>query len=132
MVLKKRGKLKAKNKENDRLKARERQRKKMIRTRFGQKPKKHAKKGVGSCIFAVAAAVLLVLLISNSFSAKGQVGFWVGIAGLLNLWIAIKGCSYGVKGFRERDKNYITCKIGVGVNAALIVCMCGIFIRGLF
>lgn len=132
MVLKKRGKLTAKNRENEKLKAREKQRKKMIRTRFGQKPKKHAKKGIGACIFAAAAAVLFVFLISNSFSAKGQVGMLVGIAGFLDLWIAGKGCSYAIKGFRERDKNYITCKIGVGINAALIVLMCGIFIRGLF
>ena len=33
---------------------------------------------------------------------------------------------------KERDKNYITCKVGIGISAALILGMCGIFVRGLF
>ena len=38
----------------------------------------------------------------------------------------------GVRGFRERDKNYITCKVGIGANAAFLLGLTAIFIRGLF
>lgn len=132
MILKRQGKQTVEDKEKELLKAREKQRKKMIRTRFGQKPKKHAKKGIESCMMAVLGLLLFVLLISRSFSVKGQVSILSGLAGIMVLAIAIRGVSYAMKGFRERDKNYITCKIGVGGNGLLLFCMCAIFIRGLF
>ena len=42
------------------------------------------------------------------------------------------GLLLGVRGFRERDKNYITCKVGIGANAAFLLGLTAIFIRGLF
>ena len=41
------------------------------------------------------------------------------------------GVITGFRGFKERDKNYVTCKIGVACNLAILACFVGIFIRGL-
>lgn len=113
-------------------KEREKQRKKMIRTRYGQKQKKHARKGVQSCLLAAVAAVFLTLMIFGSFSEKGNVGAFTGIVAVVTLIIAWRGLAYAMRGFKERDKNYITCKVGAVCNSILLLCMCGIFIRGLF
>lgn len=53
-------------------KERERRRRKLIRTKYGQKPLKHARKGVQSCILAGIVVFLLVLMVSTSFAAKGR------------------------------------------------------------
>lgn len=114
-----------------RAKEREKRRKKMVRTKYGQAPLRHAKKGIKSCIYAFFALFFLFLMISTAFVENGQVSVLMGIAGYLILALAIAGTVNGVHGLKERDKNYITCKIGLGCNVAVLVCMFGIFVRGL-
>ena len=67
--------------EEDRAKAlikeREKRRKKMIRTKYGQAPLKHAKKGVYSCIYAVVVFLLLLLMMIHSYISKGEVGLLI-------------------------------------------------------
>ena len=112
-------------------KERENRRKKMIRTKYGQTPKRHAKKGIKSCIYAIFSMFFLFLLISSAFVENGQVGVLLGVAGFLVLGLAIAGTINAVHGLKERDKNYITCKIGLGCNAVVLLCMFAIFVRGL-
>jgi len=45
--------------------------------------------------------------------------------------LTIIGLIVGIKGFRERDKNYVTCKLGVGINGILLLTLAGLFIRGI-
>ena len=112
-------------------KEREKRRKKMIRTKYGQAPRRHAKKGIKACIYAFFSMFFLFLMIAASFVENGQVGVLMGIAGFLILALAVAGTYNSVHGFKERDKNYITCKIGLGCNAAVLLCMFAIFVRGL-
>jgi len=112
-------------------KEREKRRKKMIRTKYGQAPRRHAKKGIKSCIYAFFSMFFLFLLISSAFVENGQVGILMGIAGFLILALAGAGTYNAFYGFKERDKNYITCKIGLGCNATVLLCMFAIFVRGL-
>ena len=53
--------------EEDRAKAiaktREKQRKKMIKTKYGQAPLRHSKKGIYSCFYGVVVFILLVLML---------------------------------------------------------------------
>lgn len=129
-------KRKTKNTEEAKAKAlareREMRRKKMIRTKYGQAPLRHARKGVKSCLFAGAALFLLVLMLATSFASKGAVGVLLGFAGIVTVILVVAGLVTGIRGFKERDKNYITCKVGTGVNLLMLLCMCAIFIRGLF
>ena len=119
------------DRERELAKARAKQRKKLIKTKYGQRQKKHAKKGIQSCLLAAVSVVLVVMMVMNSFKAKGDISILYGILGLLIPVIAWRGLVYAVRGFNEREKNYITCRIGAGCNGALILCMCAMFIRGL-
>lgn len=112
-------------------KEREKRRKKMIRTKYGQAPKRHAKKGIKACLYAFFSMFFLFLLIASAFVENGQVSILLGLAGFMVLALAIAGTVNAVHGFKERDKNYITCKIGLGCNAAVLLCMFAIFVRGL-
>ena len=103
----------------------------MVKTRYGQKPLKHAKKGVQSCVLAGVVLFLLLVMLSASWLAKGEVGVTIGAAGLLVLFLAIHGLRSGLKGFKERDKDYITCRAGTAINAAVLAGMVLLYIRGL-
>ena len=131
MVIRKRIDNAEEAKARKRAKEREKRRKKMIRTKYGQTQRRHAKKGIKSCIYAFFAIFFLFLMIANSFVENGQVGILMGIAGFLILALAVEGTKMAVQGFKERDKNYITCKIGLGCNVAVLLCMFAIFVRGL-
>ncbi|MGN1266929.1 MAG: DUF6142 family protein [Dorea sp.] len=132
MIIRKKGK----NTEEARAKAlakeREKRRKTMIRTKYGQTPLKHAKKGIKSCAYSSISSFLLLLLLSSSFVTNGEVSLAMGIIGIIAMALAIGGFAAGIRGFKERDKNYITCKVGVGWSGLLVFGMCAIFIRGLF
>ena len=45
--------------------------------------------------------------------------------------MAAMGLNLGLKGLKERDKKYITCKVGIGVNGLVLAGVAAIFIRGL-
>lgn len=112
-------------------KERERQRRKMIRTKYGQTPLKHAKKGIQSCLMAVVVLLLLYSMVSFSFISKGKVALVMGFAGIITMILAGKGFHLGMKGMKERDKNYITCKVGITLNGIVLLGMTAIFLRGL-
>ncbi len=112
-------------------KERESRRKKTLRTKYGQKPLKHAKKGIQSCMLAVLVALILILMIMRSFSEKGEVSVWIGFGGLFSVVLAAIGLKTGIKGFKEREKNYITCKVGAISNGAALIGLVAMFIRGL-
>lgn len=112
-------------------KEREKRRKKILRTKYGQKPLKHAKKGIQSCMYAALVSFLLIFMIVLSFRVKGEASIWMGFGGLATLFLAGIGLYTGIRGFRERDKNYITCKIGAAVNGVVLAGLAVIFIRGL-
>lgn len=131
MIIRKRKNNAEEAKAKKKAKEREKRRKKMIRTKYGQKQRRHAKKGIKACIYAFFALFFLFLVIASSFVENGQVGVLMGIAGFLILALSVAGTRLAVQGFKERDKNYITCKIGLGCNAAVILCMLGVFVRGL-
>lgn len=112
-------------------KEREKRRKKMIRTRYGQKPLRHAKKGVYSCFYALVVAVLIMLMITSAYVHKGDISYAIGLLSLGAIVMAALGLNLGLKGLKERDKNYITCKIGIGANAVILLALLAIYIRGL-
>lgn len=124
-----------KNTEENKAKAaareRAKRRKKMLRTKYGQKPLKHARKGVQSCALGVLLLVLLVLVIVISFRAKGDVGILMALFGIALFGCSIWGQVLGVKGLKEREKNYVTCKTGIAMNGVVLLFMTAIFIRGL-
>ncbi len=112
-------------------KEREKRRRKMLRTKYGQTPRKHAKRGMQSFALAVIVLFLLFLMLASSFFSRGQVSTMLGALGLAAAAIAGMGVYLGIKGFKERDKNYITCRLGIICNVIVLLGMTAIFIRGL-
>lgn len=110
-------------------KAREKQRKRI--TKYGQAKPRHARKGIYSCCYAFVVLLLLYLMVSVSFRGKGEVSILFGFVGLGTIALAAIGIWLGVRGMKEREKNYITCKIGIGVNGIVFLGLAAIFVRGL-
>ena len=105
----------------DKKRARERDRNKRNR-KYGQIKRKHSRKGIWSCVMAV--------LIVMAFMNKGKSAAMVGSFGVFDMILACIGIVTGVKGFKERDKNYLTCKIGIVVNGLVLLALILVFIRG--
>ena len=106
-------------------------RNKRVKTKYGQKTLRHARKGIQSCVMAVLCAVILFAMILVSFLMKGNVGIIVGFLCFVLIALAVYGFRLGLRGLNERDKKYITCKVGIGVNGLVLAGVAAIFIRGL-
>ncbi|MDO4312173.1 MAG: DUF6142 family protein [Eubacteriales bacterium] len=120
-------------------KARERQRRKREKERrrrrtykYGQTEVKHSRRGILSCTLAFISAFLMVLIFSVSYISRGEVNIFIGLAGIMAFVIAVVGLLRGIEGFRERNKNYASCKVGVVCNGILLLAFAATFIRGLF
>lgn len=110
-------------------KAREKQRKRI--TKYGQAKPRHAKKGIYSCCYAFVVLLLLCLMVSVSYRGKGEVSILFGFVGLGTIALAAMGIWLGVRGMKEREKNYITCRIGIGVNGTVFLGLAAIYVRGI-
>ena len=72
-----------------------------------------------------------MLMISSAYVHKGEINSLIGVLGLMTLAMSGVGLGLGIKGFKERDKNYITCKVGIVANALILLALFAIYIRGL-
>ena len=119
------------NKELTRTKEFGRDRKKKGQRRYGQAKYKHSKKGMLSLIVAGITFTTLLALIITAFLLNGQSAAIIGSFGIFTMIISGMGVLTGIRGFRERDKNYLTCKIGAAINGIVMVLLIIIFIRGI-
>ena len=109
---------------------REKERKKRGTCRYGQANLKHSHMGIYSCWFAVGSFSLLLVSILIAFFMHGETGGFIGGFGILSIVFAILGIRAAVKGLRERERNYITCKIGMTVSIIVLIGLLVIFIGG--
>lgn len=100
-------------------------------SRFGQSKLKHSKKGVSSCMYAVAVWVFLVLMLFIAYMTHGGAPSVIGAFGIIAIVFACMGVNMGIRGFREREKNYMTCRIGLAANGLVILAFIMLFVRGL-
>lgn len=119
-------------KEHDEEKERERERQKRRKRKYGQAKLKHAKRGIYSCVMTGSALFLLMILFAIAYTNGGTTAPIIGGVGMSALTLTCAGLYTAIRGFKEREKDYLTCKIGVAVSAAMILCFVGIFCRGLF
>lgn len=119
----------------DKERAREREmkkeRKKRGNRKYGQAKLRHAKKGIYSLMMAIVVVIIFVMLILTAFLHKGQSSAIIGSFGLFTIILAVIGLVIGIRGFRERDKNYVTCKWGIGLNGFILLNLISMFIRGI-
>lgn len=100
--------------------------------KYGQVQLKHSRRGMRSTFLGVCCLFLLVLAFSASYISRGDVGLLIGFVGLFALVLAAAGLKNAVQGFKEREKNYLTCKVGAALNGVLLAGLAAIFLRGLF
>lgn len=110
----------------------ERERRARGNRKYGQAKLKHAKRGIISCVIAGTIGILLATMLMIAYNSNGTAGTYIGGIGLVCVILAGIGVYTAIRGFREREKEYLTCKIGVGCNIFFIIGFIGIFCRGLF
>lgn len=111
---------------------REKERKRRGKRKYGQAKLKHAKRGIISCGLSGGVLLMLVILLASAYFTRGNTTPIFGALGLMSMGLAGSAVYVGVRGFREREKDYLTCKIGIGCSIAFIIGFITIFCRGLF
>ena len=97
-----------------------------------KKPKqKPAGNGNLSCLFGLGSAAVLAGCIAYAFVRRGEAPGIIGGITIISLILAGYGIYSAIIGFRERERSYLTCKIGIVMNAAAIISFFAVFIRGL-
>lgn len=93
---------------------------------------KHSTMGKNSCWLAAVAMVLLLVSIGIAFWMRGKTVGFVGGLGILSIVFTGLGIRAAIKGFRERERNYMTCRIGLIMNILILLGLIIIFFGGLF
>ena len=109
----------------------QKERKKRGTRKYGQAKYKHSHMGIVSCSCAGVALVLLAGCILYAYLARGAAAGIVGGIAIVSLILSILGIRAAAKGFRERERNYLTCKIGLPGSALVLLLFLVIFIGGL-
>lgn len=110
---------------------REKVRKKRGARKYGQANYKHSRKGVVSCISSIGGLVILAGCIFYAFLARGNANGIIGGLAVLSLVLSINGIRLAIGGFHERERNYLTCKIGLPAGFVSVIFFLAIFIGGL-
>ena len=111
---------------------RERERRKRKNRKYGQAKLNHSKICIMSCVLAGFVLIMLVSMLLKAYVSRGEAAPIVGALGLISVILAGCGLYMGIRGFKEREKNYLTCKIGTICSASFILGFILIFCRGLF
>lgn len=119
---------KAKDRERERGKKRDK--KKRGNRKYGQAKLKHSKKGITSCMVAGAVALVILSSVVITYLYRGKAAGYIGGLGVSALLFAGAGIMQGIRGFKERDKDYRTCKVGIGLNIFFLVSLLVFFLGG--
>lgn len=109
----------------------EKERKKRGTRKYGQAKYKYSRMGAISCGCAAAALLLLAGCILYAYLARGAAAGVVSGIAVVSMVLSIMGIRAAVKGFRERERNYLTCKIGLPGSTLVLLLFLAIFIGGL-
>ena len=109
----------------------EKERKKRGTRKYGQAKYKYSRMGAISCGCAAAALLLLAGCILYAYLARGAAAGIVSGIAVVSMVLSIMGIRAAVKGFRERERNYLTCKIGLPGSTLVLLLFLAIFIGGL-
>lgn len=105
--------------------------KQSMNTKFGQDKLRHAKRGVSACVTGLIVICLLVGTIVHAYFSYGNSPLIIGSLAFICIFLCGTGVYQGIRGFRERNKNYITCKWGILLNTTVIIIFILLYIRGI-
>ncbi|MCQ2508343.1 MAG: DUF6142 family protein [Dorea sp.] len=112
-------------------KERELRRRQFLKSNIGQKKPKHSIQGISSLIYGIVVLTIIASMLMFSYSNKGSINFLFGVMGLVIMFASYVGLRKGLKGLKEVNKNYITCRWGIGINGTVLGLLIAMFIRGL-
>ena len=112
-------------------KRREKERKKRGNRKYGQAHYKQSRLGTASCWCAAAGFLILAGCIGYAYLTRGLAAGIVGGAAVTAMIVLMYGIRCAVRGFKEREKSYLTCKIGLPANTLVLLVFLAIFIGGL-
>ena len=116
----------------EKYKSHRREREKNQRSRkFGHKKLKHSTMGTQGLHYTLGAYASILSAILLAFFTKGAYPGVVGCLGIVGVVFAGLGVYASMKGFKERERNYITCRAGVSLGVLLLVFLFLVFIGGL-
>lgn len=98
--------------------------------KYGQRTLRHSTMGLRSLLYFGVSLAILLACIGISFAMHGEAFGIIGGFGILAGVCAALGVYAAYKGTKERDRNYITCKIGLGTNILQLIGLSIIFIGG--
>ena len=107
-------------------KRRDKEKKKRGTKKYGQGHYKHSRMGI-----AGAGFIILAGSIGYAYLTRGTAAGIVGGAAVTAIILLICGIRSAVQGFKEREKNHLTCKIGLPINAVVLLVFLAVFIGGL-
>lgn len=110
---------------------RDKERKKRGARKYGQANFKHSRMGIVSCINSIGGLLILAGCIFYAFMARGNAHGIIGGLAVLSLVLSINGIRLAIGGFYERERNYLTCKIGLPVSSLTVIAFFALFIGGL-
>lgn len=99
--------------------------------KYGQVKLRHSRMGVFSCFLGAGSLILLFICILSAFVMREKTFGFVGGLGFLCFLPAVLGVRASIKGLRERDKRYVTCRAGLAGNIVLLLVLVFIFIGGI-
>lgn len=111
---------------------RKRERRRQKRRKYGQMQLKHSKRGIISCALAGIAIIINTILLVTAYNSEGKAASYIGGLAVVAVIFSGVGIYMALRGLKERNKQKVTCKIGVAVNAVLLLMFIAIFCRGLF
>lgn len=99
--------------------------------KYGQASLKHSHMGVHSLIYGAASLALVIACIGTAFVMRGETYSFIGGLGILAILGTGFGMRAGIKGLRERERKYLTCKVGIVLNGLILFGLILIFLGGL-
>ena len=93
----------------------------VVPSRVSYVKKPFAENSLFSIGLAIVALAFLALGVAGSVRTQGQGALNVGAFGRCSLLVSLVAVWYGIRSFREKDKNYILARIGTGVGVVLIL-----------
>ena len=99
--------------------------------KYGEMQIKHSHMGICSCGYAVGAAIAICAAILLAYIKHGESAGFVGGIGILAIGLSVFGIHAAVKGFKERERKYITCRVGIVFNVLILLFLVVIFVGGI-
>lgn len=106
--------------------------KKQTIRKYGKTKLKHSSMGKNSCRLALVSLALILVSIMIAYVMRGKTVGAVGGLGILSVVSAGLGFRAAIKGLREQERLYITCRLGIAANSLILLGLIVIFFGGLF